>query len=88
MSQQHDLKIWPTYFDAVADGLKTFELRRDDRGFRAGDVLLLREWNPNTEVYTGRTIRCHVDYLLNGTPELGLLRGFAIMAIKVQSVTR
>jgi hypothetical protein len=79
----HQLKVWPTYFDAVADGSKTFELRRDDRGFRAGDVLELREFHPNTETYTGRRLSCIVEYLLAGTPELGLLRGFVIMAIRV-----
>jgi hypothetical protein len=79
----HDLKVWPTYFDAIADGSKSFELRRDDRGFRAGDRLRLREWNPNSEAYTGREATCSVEYLLAGTPELGLLRGFVIMAIRL-----
>lgn len=83
----HELKIWPTYFDAVVDGAKTFELRRDDRGFRAGDMLLLREWNPNTNSYTGRSVRCRVDYLLAGSPEFGLLRGFVVMAIKVSAAS-
>lgn len=42
----HELKTWPTYFEAVADGRKTFEARRDDRGYEIGDVLHLREWSP------------------------------------------
>lgn len=33
MPKIHDLKILPTYFDDVAKGRKTFELRFDDRGY-------------------------------------------------------
>ena len=41
----HELKIRPTYYRAMLDGEKTFEIRKNDRGFRAGDVLVLKEWN-------------------------------------------
>jgi len=41
----HKLKCWPVYFDAVARGEKTFEGRRDDRGFQEGDhVVLMRTY--------------------------------------------
>ena len=40
----HELKIWPQYFDAIASGIKTFEVRKDDRGFAVGDTLVLKEW--------------------------------------------
>ena len=33
----HDLKIEKQFADAVLDGRKTFEVRRNDRGFNAGD---------------------------------------------------
>jgi|CXWL01.1.fsa_nt_gi hypothetical protein len=37
----HELKTLPQYWDAVQRGEKTFEVRRDDRGFQKGDVLEL-----------------------------------------------
>jgi hypothetical protein len=43
----HELKCWPEFFDAVARGVKTFELRKNDRGYQAGDRLVLRKWDPN-----------------------------------------
>lgn len=62
--QLHDLKTWPMYFQAVWDHRKPFEVRKDDRGFREGDVLRLREWNPETGEYTGRDRCVTVGYVL------------------------
>lgn len=76
--REHDLKVWPEFYAQLASGEKTFELRKDDRGFRAGDVLLLREWNPRMEAYTGNLMRRRVTYLMSG---LGLQQGFVVMAL-------
>ncbi|MBQ6552409.1 MAG: DUF3850 domain-containing protein [Clostridia bacterium] len=59
----HDLKISPVCFDAVAQGIKPFEVRKIDRLFSVGDVLRLREWYGN--VYTLRTTRKVITYILN-----------------------
>ncbi len=44
----HELKTWPRYFTPIWDGLKAFEVRKDDRtdSFSVGDELTLREWVP------------------------------------------
>ncbi|MCL8207241.1 MAG: DUF3850 domain-containing protein [Actinomycetia bacterium] len=45
------LKIAPPWFDAVASGQKTLELRREDtRRFEPGDVLVLREWRTDLDI--------------------------------------
>ncbi|RSK29864.1 ASCH/PUA domain-containing protein [Hymenobacter metallilatus] len=81
----HDLKCWPEYFEAVADGRKSFELREDDRGYLEGDTLLLREYNPNTNTYTGREIRRLVTYILRSTHfnpiGFGLRRQYVVMGL-------
>lgn len=51
----HELKILPQYFEAVQSGLKTFEIRKNDRDYKVGDTLVLKEYN--NEAYTGREIR-------------------------------
>lgn len=42
----HELKTWPQYFHAIKEGIKTFEVRKADRDFNVGDILLLREFIP------------------------------------------
>lgn len=66
----HELKTWPSPFEAVASGLKTHELRVADRPYKPGDILNLREWIPfdmwNQEKfygYTGRQIFVEVTYI-------------------------
>ena len=63
----HELKTWPRFFQDMADGVKTFELRKDDRGFEIGDALLLREYMPDVEQYTGRQLIRLVVYKLNNS---------------------
>lgn len=62
----HDLKSWPEYFAAIADGTKTFEVRKDDRGFTVGDHIRLREWDPVSEDYTGREVERRITYAFRG----------------------
>ncbi|ELI8100100.1 DUF3850 domain-containing protein [Yersinia enterocolitica] len=52
----HQLKILPEYYQAVIEGRKKAELRKNDRDFSIGDYLLLTEWYEDGEVYTGRKV--------------------------------
>lgn len=75
---KHELKIWPQYYCRVADGSKTFEVRKNDRGFQPGDEVVLHEWNPETEDvehygfgdvkeeigYTGKKLEFRIGYVL------------------------
>ena len=40
----HDLKIKPEHFYNILMGIKTAELRLNDRDYRVGDILCLREY--------------------------------------------
>lgn len=83
----HDLKTWPRFFADVAAGIKTFELRRNDRAFQRGDTLLLREYDPTPSYvyprgrFMGPTITVEVTYVLTGT-EYGLRDGYCALGFR------
>ena len=64
---QHELKSWPKFFQAIFNGDKTFEVRVNDRNFREQDSILLREYNPETGMYSGRELFLKITYLMHLT---------------------
>lgn len=80
---KHRLKIWPNYYNAVTSGLKTFEVRIDDRDYKVGDILELEEWDPSTKEFTGRPILVRrITYIARGLGAFGLDNRIAVMAMK------
>jgi hypothetical protein len=77
----HELKSWPEYFQATLTGRKTFELRKHDRDFKVGDKIILREYDPDAERYTGREDAVVISYVLAGGP--WLQPGYCALGIKV-----
>jgi uncharacterized protein YqfB (UPF0267 family) len=80
----HQLKILPKFFDAVANGVKTCEIRQeDDRRFSVGDTLSLLEWSQD-QGYTGRSCSAAVTHIIRhddfpkGVPE-----GYAVLSLTV-----
>jgi hypothetical protein len=71
---EHVLKTDPEVFDAVWQGLKTFEIRVNDRNFQVGDTLRLRETKftglqmhmGQPLEYTGRETTRTVSHVLSG----------------------
>lgn len=87
----HALKIEKQYFEAVASGRKTFELRNNDRNFAVGDFLALNEvtkviTDTTETVLTGRCCLVEVDYILDS--EEYLQPGFVALAIKPCAISR
>lgn len=61
----HDLKTWPEYHAQLRARTKTFEIRVNDRDYRVGDTLRLREWDPETREYTNvEEVIAEVTYIL------------------------
>ncbi len=60
---QHDLKSWVGLFQPILDGVKTHDLRVMDRDFEVGDLCRLREYEPVTKEYTGRSVLVRITYI-------------------------
>lgn len=57
----HELKILPEYFEAVTSRRKQFEIRKNDRDFKVGDQLILKEWSQDD--YTGDSYKAEITYI-------------------------
>jgi len=82
----HSLKTDPEVFAALRERRKSFEIRKDDRGFQVGDELLLVETEfSGAEMAAGAPLRStgnvevrRVTYILSG---YGLEPGWVIMSV-------
>ena len=73
----HYLKLATTYYNDIITRKKTFELRKNDRNYRVGDVLEMHEFASGKA--TGNVIRCVVKYMLEDYE--GLQEGYCILGI-------
>lgn len=60
MRRVHRVKSWPEYFRAIANGKRTHDLRRNDRNYEVGDLMLLEEFDPATNSYSGERLTVEI----------------------------
>lgn len=85
----HELKILPEYFEAVASGCKQFEIRKNDRDYKVGDQLILRECRTYIQQdlhglfkaacsYAGNSYKAEITYITDYAQK----DGYVVMGIK------
>lgn len=77
----HILKTWPQYFASIVRGEKNFEIRKNDRDFKVGDILCLKEFIPSNESYTNRVWVVIITYILKGGECFGIDPSFCVLGI-------
>ena len=78
----HNLKIWPVQFREVMEGHKKHEYRKDDRGFRVGDVLFLTLYLPANDLLVEDVfLERRVTAVTRGT-DFGIPEGYCVMSIE------
>lgn len=76
---RHELKILSRYFPYVCCDYKIFEIRLNDRNFKEGDIIHLKEWDGKK--YTGRDCLRKIGYILyDDVP--GIEKGFCVFGLK------
>lgn len=79
----HELKILPLYFEELIKGSKNFEIRKNDRDFQVGDILMLREYRKefNETGYSGRKHRVVITYILTSQEFEGLAKNYVALGV-------
>lgn len=75
----HKIKIWPNFFGDVIYGDKGFEVRKDDREYKVGDVLFLMEYDPDHTCFTGRKAKAMIVYKLEPGVIPGIAEGYCVL---------
>ena len=82
----HELKIKHEYLVEVATGVKTFELRKNDRDYQVGDLIRfdIKEsiFDSTRDIYIDKDTLYKITYVLKDVPQYGLDKDYCILAIK------
>jgi predicted RNA-binding Zn-ribbon protein involved in translation (DUF1610 family) len=82
----HELKIAPKYFEYVKDWSKPFELRKNDRNYQPGDIVILKEFSIISGIYSGRQAIRKISYVLKNCPEYGLDKDYCIIGFAFEPI--
>jgi len=89
MRKIHHLKSWPQFFIAIKEGKRTHELRRSDRDFEVGDIMVLHEFHPEGQTYTGAACTVEITSMTSFSQPCAvsgeaLNADFCILSIRLQ----
>lgn len=73
----HELKTHSLYFQRIVDGVKNFEVRKNDRDFQVGDQVVLKNFDPETKEYLTGEVHGTITYILQGG-QFGIQSGYCV----------
>lgn len=76
----HFLKCEKPYYQHCIDGIKPFEVRKNDRNFKMYENIALIEIDAEKEP-TSRSCNFQINYILQGE-RWGIKEGFVVLGIK------
>lgn len=80
MRAHHSLKTQMQYYHLTEEGKKSFEVRKNDRNFKKGDMVTLQEWFSGD--FTGRSLGpFEISYILEGG-QFGIEDGYCVFQLK------
>ena len=77
----HEVKSHPEQFTAMVMGLKPWEVRKNDRDYRMGDILAISEWDPAKGQFTGFSVLGKITYMLQG--KFGLPEDVCVLSLDI-----
>lgn len=83
----HEVRSWTDFFSSLASGDRQFDLRKNDRDYKVGDIIKFREYDDRAGKFTGAELRRRITHVMEGvgagsiTPLHGLQRGYVILSL-------
>lgn len=68
----HELKIAPEYYEAIINKEKQFEIRKNDRDFKVGDKIELKEFSEDSYTHA-KPIYGRIKYITNYEQKEGIV---------------
>lgn len=77
---KHELKTWPEFFEPMFYRKKMFDVRKNDRDFKIDDIVILRQFDPVAEKFTGGICGRRIIYILQGG-QFGIEPGYMVLGL-------
>mgnify|MGYP000173923804 CR=1 FL=1 len=82
MHKRHQIKIDRALFQDLRLGRKTAEVRKDDRNYQVGDILIIYPFDKETGKPDGVDFVCReITHKLSGG-QFGIEQGYCLLSIK------
>ena len=99
VNEVHEVKSVPPYWQEVASRQKLLEVRLNDRDYRVGDILIMREYEPPPPAaeggpspawggkYTGRVAIALISHMVEGQaefdPDFRVPAGYVLLSVQL-----
>ncbi len=77
----HELKCWPEWYNLITRRMMEFQIRKNDKGFQAGDTANLKEYDPLKKRFTGHSCLIKIVLIIDDLP--GMKPGYVAFAHKL-----
>ncbi len=79
----HNLKIDPRFFSQAVTERKAFEVRKNNRNFKTGDIVILKEYYNG--FFTGNECKFFIGFILKDFP--GLEDGYICFSLSKKHIS-
>lgn len=78
----HELKVYPHFWPRLLSGEKPFEVRRNDRNFKVGELCRFREFDPKSGARSVKWLDKRISYILQHEDmPVGLKPGYVVLGL-------
>lgn len=84
----HEVKCTQPWFGYACSGVKPFEVRKNDRDYHKGDIIVLKEYDPSDvfsrvdDGFTGHEKAFEITIVIDNDDFTGVQPGYCVMGLR------